>query len=33
VIMILFLFPALMIFLAGPGFMGLSKALQGVNGL
>ncbi|MFD1122995.1 type II secretion system F family protein [Methylophilus flavus] len=33
VIMILFLFPALMIFLAGPGFMGLSKALKGVNGL
>ncbi len=33
VVMILFLFPALMIFLAGPGFMGLSKALTGVNGL
>lgn len=33
VVMILFLFPALMIFLAGPGFMGLAKALKGVNGL
>ena len=33
VVMILFLFPALMIFLAGPGFMGLAKALTGVNGL
>lgn len=33
VVMVLFLFPALMIFLAGPGFMGLSKALNGVNGL
>jgi tight adherence protein C len=33
VVMILFLFPALMIFLAGPGFIGLSKALKGVNGL
>jgi tight adherence protein C len=33
VIMILFLFPALIIFLAGPGFMGLSKALKGVSGI
>jgi tight adherence protein C len=33
VVMILFLFPALMIFLAGPGFIGLTKALKGVNGL
>jgi tight adherence protein C len=33
VVMILFLFPALMIFLAGPGFMGLAKALKGVSGL
>jgi len=33
VVMILFLFPALMIFLAGPGFVGLAKALKGVNGL
>lgn len=32
VVMILFLFPALMIFLAGPGFMGLAKALKGVSG-
>jgi tight adherence protein C len=33
VVMILFLFPALMILLAGPGFIGLAKALKGVNGL
>jgi tight adherence protein C len=33
VVMILFLFPALMIFLAGPGFVGLAKALKGVSGL
>jgi len=33
VVMILFLFPALMIFLAGPGFIGLAKALKGANGL
>jgi tight adherence protein C len=33
VVMIVFLFPALMIFLAGPGFMGLAKALKGVSGL
>lgn len=33
VVMVLFLFPALMIFLAGPGFIGLAKALKGVNGL
>lgn len=33
VVMILFLFPALMIFLAGPGFMGLAKALKGVSGI
>ena len=32
VVMIIFLFPALMIFLAGPGFIGLAKALTGVNG-
>lgn len=31
-VMIIFLFPALMIFLAGPGFIGLAKALGGVNG-
>ena len=33
VVMILFLFPALMIFLAGPGFIGLAKALKGASGL
>ena len=33
VVMILFLFPALMILLAGPGFVGIAKALKGVNGL
>ena len=33
VVMILFLFPALMILLAGPGFIGIAKALKGVNGL
>jgi tight adherence protein C len=33
VVMIVFLFPALMIFLAGPGFIGLAKALKGVSGL
>lgn len=32
IVMILFLFPALMAFLAGPGFIGLSKALKGVGG-
>lgn len=32
VVMILFLFPALVIFLAGPGFLGLAKALKGVSG-
>lgn len=32
VVMIVFLFPALMIFLAGPGFIGLAKALTGVKG-
>ncbi len=32
IVMIIFLFPALMIFLAGPGFIGLAKALTGVNG-
>jgi tight adherence protein C len=33
VVMIIFLFPALMIFLAGPGFIGLANALKGANGL
>ncbi len=33
VVMILFLFPALITFLAGPGFVGLAKALKGVSGL
>lgn len=33
VVMILFLFPALITFLAGPGFIGLAKALKGVSGL
>ena len=32
IVMILFLFPALMIFVAGPGFMGLTSALKGVGG-
>lgn len=32
IVMIVFLFPALMIFLAGPGFLGLAKALKGVGG-
>lgn len=31
-VMIFFLFPALMTFLAGPGFIGLAKALKGVGG-
>jgi len=30
VVMVLFLFPALMIFLAGPGFVGLARALKGL---
>ncbi len=33
IVMMLFLFPALMIFLAGPGFIGLANALKGMNGL
>lgn len=33
IVMILFLFPALMVFLAGPGFIGLTKALKGASGL
>jgi tight adherence protein C len=32
IVMVLFLFPALMIFLAGPGFIGLAKALTRANG-
>ncbi|HEU4707775.1 MAG TPA: type II secretion system F family protein [Methylophilaceae bacterium] len=32
VVMVIFLFPALMIFVAGPGFMGLANALKGVGG-
>lgn len=32
IVMIVFLFPALMIFLAGPGFLGLAKALKGIGG-
>jgi tight adherence protein C len=32
VVMVVFLFPALMIFVAGPGFMGLANALKGVGG-
>lgn len=32
VVMVIFLFPALMIFVAGPGFIGLSNALKGVGG-
>lgn len=32
IVMIVFQFPALMIFLAGPGFLGLAKALKGVGG-
>lgn len=32
VVMVLFLFPALMIFVAGPGFIGLANALKGVGG-
>ena len=31
IVMILFLFPALMIFLAGPGLMAVGKALTGIN--
>lgn len=31
-VMVLFLFPALMIFAAGPGFVGLAGALKGVGG-
>lgn len=30
VVMVVFLFPALMIFLAGPGFVGLGRALKGI---
>lgn len=30
VVMVIFLFPALMIFLAGPGFVGLGRALKGL---
>ncbi|SDK21734.1 type II secretion system protein F (GspF) [Methylophilus rhizosphaerae] len=33
IVMMLFLFPALMAFLAGPGFIGLANALKGVGGL
>ncbi len=33
IVMVLFLFPALMIFLAGPGFMGLTRALTKASGL
>ena len=32
IVMVIFLFPALMIFVAGPGFVGLAKALKGVGG-
>lgn len=32
VVMVIFLFPALMIFVAGPGFIGLANALKGVGG-
>jgi Flp pilus assembly protein TadC len=32
VVMVVFLFPALMIFLAGPGFLALGRALMGVHG-
>lgn len=32
VVMVIFLFPALMIFVAGPGFIGLTNALKGVGG-
>lgn len=32
IVMVVFLFPALMIFLAGPGFLGLANALKGVGG-
>jgi tight adherence protein C len=32
IVMIVFLFPSLMIFLAGPGFLGLAKALKGFVG-
>lgn len=31
IVMMLFLFPALIIFLAGPGFMGLARALKGLG--
>jgi tight adherence protein C len=30
IVMVLFLFPALMIFVAGPGFVGLARALKGL---
>jgi len=32
VVMVIFLFPALMIFVAGPGFIGLGNALKGMGG-
>jgi tight adherence protein C len=32
VVMVLFLFPALLIFVAGPGFVGLASALKNVGG-
>jgi tight adherence protein C len=32
IVMVIFLFPALMIFVAGPGFIGLAHALKGVGG-
>lgn len=32
VVMVVFLFPALMIFIAGPGFIGLAKALRSIKG-
>lgn len=32
VVMVVFLFPALMIFIAGPGFIGLASALKGAQG-
>lgn len=32
IVMVIFLFPALMIFVAGPGFIGLANALKGVGG-
>lgn len=31
-VMVIFLFPALMIFVAGPGFIGLANALNGIGG-